>query len=366
MVPLLDLRRRTAPITAELMQAIGRVVERGQYCLGPEVSAFEREFATYCGRAYCVTVNSGTDALELALRSLGVGVGHRVVTVANAGGYTSAAITAIGALPVYVDVDPVSLNMSGQDLRCVLDPEIKAVVVTHLYGRLAEIEALSEIAGTHGVPVIEDCAQAHGAERAGRRAGGFGAAGCFSFYPTKNLGALGDGGAIVTDDAELNQRLLELRQYGWRGKYVAAVAGGRNSRMDEVQAAVLRILLPRLSDWNCRRRLVADVLSASLRSLPGVVVPEVGGTEHVVHLYVVRVQRREYLQTRLAELGVATAVHYPVADYCQPRYADLFGCSRTLANTEAACREVLTLPCFPEMQEAEVTHVIEALVEAIR
>jgi dTDP-4-amino-4,6-dideoxygalactose transaminase len=242
-------------LRAELDAAIARVNDRGHYILGPEVEAFEREFAAYCGAAACVAVGNGTDALELALRALGVGAGDEVATVGNAGGYATTAIRAAGATPVYVDVDDATLGIDCHSLADRITPGTRAIVVTHLYGRMADVEALVRIAREREIPLIEDCAQAHGAARAGRKAGTFGVLGCYSFYPSKNLGALGDAGALVTGDTALAARVAELRTYGWRGKYRVAASGGMNSRMDEVQAAVLRVKLPRLDAWNAARRL---------------------------------------------------------------------------------------------------------------
>lgn len=365
MIPINNLARRTHSHRERLLAAMQRVVDRGWYCLGPEVEAFERQFAEYCGRPYCVAVNSGTDALELTLRGVGVASGDRVATVANAGGYSSAAIRAIGAIPVYVEIEPQSLNMSPADLVRVLNQGMKAVIVTHLYGRLAAIEELMALSTRNGALVIEDCAQAHGAERAGKRAGSFGAAACFSFYPSKNLGALGDGGSVVTDDLGLSQRLIELRQYGWQGKYRAVRPGGRNSRMDELQAAVLRELLPLLDEWNSRRRQIASSYNRVLGALPGVQTPDFIGSEHVMHLYVILTRKRDEVRQRMLGKQVDTAVHYPYPDYCQPALCQGPAPSVRLTLTEAACSRVLTLPCFPEMANEEIEMVIETAYEAI-
>jgi len=357
-IALNDLARHHAPLRAELDAAIARVNDRGHYILGPEVEAFEREFAAYCGAAACVAVGNGTDALELALRALGVGAGDEVATVANAGGYATTAIRAAGATPLYVDVEDATLGMDPGSLAERVKPFTKAIVVTHLYGRLADVEAIGRIAKERGLALIEDCAQAHGAMRAGKRAGTFGAVGCYSFYPTKNLGALGDAGAVVTGDRALAARIAELRTYGWRGKYRVAAGGGMNSRMDELQAAVLRAKLPRVDAWNARRRAIAQRYGASIAN-PAVALPPAAADEgDVVHLYVVRAKARDALRVHLAAAAVATDVHYPVPDHRQPGWSG--AASPSLPRTERACDEVLTLPCYPELTEAEIAAVAAA------
>jgi dTDP-4-amino-4,6-dideoxygalactose transaminase len=353
-----DLKRHHEALAGEVRAALERVLARGWFILGPEVEAFEREFAQACGASHAVGVANGTDALELALRALGVGPGDEVATVANAGGYSTVAIRAAGARPVYVDVEPGSLNMDAAPLARALSPRTRAVIVTHLYGRMADMPRLVEAAGRAGVPLIEDCAQAHGALRDGRPAGSWGAAGCFSFYPTKNLGALGDGGAVVTSDGALAERVRRLRQYGWPQKYRAVLPGGRNSRLDEMQAAVLRAKLPHLPAFNDRRRAIARAYHASLRGAP-LALPESFGEDCVAHLYVVRTARRDALRAALAARGIFAEVHYPVPDHWQePWRAPV-----VLPVTERTAGEVLTLPCFPEMSDAEVALVGRAVLE---
>ncbi len=364
-VPLNDLKRHTESIVAELRAAVDRVLARGQFVLGPEVEGFEHEFAAYCGTSYCVAMANGTDALELALRSVGVGPGDPVATVANAGGYSTSAIRAIGAVPVYVEITADCLNMSPEALGAALTPAVRAVIVTHLYGQMADMPALLAAAGRLGTPVIEDCAQAHGAVLDGRRAGSWGHLGCYSFYPTKNLGALGDGGAIVTHDEALAGTARSLRQYGWSSKYFSTVSGGRNSRMDEIQAALLRAKLPHLDDWNSRRRAIALAYNRGLAALD-LRLPCSLGSDYVAHLYVIRSAQREALQTALAALGVASAVHYPVADHLQASSQDLGLARGYLPLTEAACDQVLTLPCFPELRDDEVARVIAAVAAAVQ
>lgn len=355
-VPLNDLRRTTATAADSLRAAFDRVLERGSFVLGQEVAGFEREFAAYCGVAHCVTVGNGSDALELALRAVGVGPGDEVVTVANAAMYATIAIVNCGATPIYADVLESTLTMSPPSLGSVLSERTGAVIVTHLYGRLADIQAICRVAQSRNIPLLEDCAQAHGARLRDRRAGSFGAAGCFSFYPTKNLGALGDGGAVTTGDRALADRLQALRQYGWDRKYHVAVNGGRNSRLDEMQAAILRARLPHLDTDNARRRAIAHAYADRIRH-PGIRPLPAGGEESVAHLAVVRSAQRDALRSHLERHGVATDIHYPIPDHRQPVMA-AEGRQIRLPVTERACAEVLSLPCFPALEDAEVDHVI--------
>lgn len=355
-VPLNDLRRVHAPHAAALRDAYDRVFRSGAFVLGDEVRAFEQAFAAYCGTAHCVGVANGSDALEIALRAAGVEAGDAVATVANAAMYATLAIRAIGANPVYVDVDDRTLTISPTAFAEVAGSPLGAAVVTHLYGRLADMAPILAVASKAKIPVIEDCAQAHGAQRDGTRAGAFGAAACFSFYPTKNLGALGDGGAITTSDPAIAERVLALRQYGWSRKYCVSQAGGRNSRLDELQAAFLRARLPSLDRENARRREIHNAYAGAIRHAR-IRVPPVATAEHVAHLAVVRTGDRESLRSHLASRGIASDVHYPIADHRQP-VAE--GRSPALPITERACDEVLSLPCFPAMTDGEIQAVVAA------
>lgn len=355
-----DLGRHTRPLRGVLLGALEDVLDSGHFILGREVAAFEREFAATCHVEHCVAVGNGTDALELGLRACGVDAGDVVAAVANAGLYGSVAIRAIGARPAYVDVDPTTgLVRLDQLAEVCRRQRPRAMIVTHLYGRMVDMPAVLEIANAHGTVVVEDCAQAHGAVLADRPAGCWGSVGCFSFYPTKNLGALGDAGAVVAHDTAIADRVRRLRQYGWRDKYDADVCGGRNSRMDELQAAVLRRLLPRLEGWNDRRRVIADAFGRGIRhplvrSLAG------RGRSYVAHLYVVRCPHRTALQAHLYDRGIPTAVHYPIPDHRQAMHVGV-DTGLSLPVTEALAGEILTLPCFPEMDDAEVEAVIEGV-----
>ncbi len=355
MIPLNDLQRTSSELLLDLNEAINKCLARGWYLLGPETDAFEEEFAHYCGSAHCVSVANGTDAIEMALRAIGVKENQQVVTVANAGMYSTIAIENIGAKPLYVEIDEASLNMDPTALRNSLTENIAAIIVTHLYGKMVDIKELQMIAKEHSIPIIEDCAQAHGALYDGKKAGSFGDIACFSFYPTKNLGAMGDAGAIITNDFELAQRVKKLRQYGWSTKYKSELAGGRNSRMDEIQAAVLRVKLKHLDSWNKKRRTIAAEYNSSFEDL-NIKLPLAIDESYVAHLYVIRSQSRHELQTYLITKGIKTEIHYPIPDYLQPSYLKH---NYRLPVTEKSCEEVLTLPCFPELSAEELTKTIK-------
>ena len=355
-----DLLRQTTALQPELAASVNRVLASGWYILGRECAAFESEFAAYCGVAHCVSVANGTDALELALRALGIGPGGTVATVANAGGYSTTAIRAVGAEPLYIDIQPDTMNMSAADLAVRLTPAVRAVIATHLYGRMADMPALLAVTRGAAIPLVEDCAQAHGAAIGGRKAGSWGALACFSFYPTKNLGALGDGGAVTTHDGQLADRVKSLRQYGWSAKYRCSEYG-RNSRMDEMQAAILRAKLPHLDSWNARRREIATAYSAALAA-SGVACPRDFGEANVAHLYVLRTRDRDRVRTALQAAGIATDIHYPVPDHLQEaarRTAP--AATAQLPATDQAAQEILTLPCYAELTDQEISAVVGAL-----
>jgi dTDP-4-amino-4,6-dideoxygalactose transaminase len=362
MLPINDLSARIATQQPRIKSALERVVASGWFVLGPEVERFERTFAAYQGVEHCVGVANGTDALELALRALGVGPGDTVATVANAGAYTLTAMLAIGARPRFMDVDPDTRLVTAGEAERAAGAGCKVLVATHLYGRAVPgIGRIAERCAQAGVALLEDCAQAHGAAVDGRRVGSFGDAAAFSFYPTKNLGALGDGGAVVTRGAHIADAVRQRRQYGWTGKYTVEMGGGRNSRLDEMQAAVLSELLPGLDAANGRRREIAGTYSRAIRH-PEVRVPSVGGADDVAHLYVVRSRHRDALRAHLRERGIASDIHYPVPDHRQPvlgaNYADV-----RLPATEQLAREILTLPCYPEMSDEQAQRVVAAVNE---
>jgi len=353
-----DLVRGFNSHREELAEAVVRVAQSGWDVLGPEHEAFQKEFADFVGVGHCVGVGCGTDALELAIRAVGEGRDGTVLTAANAGGYTTTAARRAGRQVTYADVDPTHLCLTAGTVQPLLEG-VAICVVTHLYRRLAPIEEILELCHDRGVAVIEDCAQSVGAERGGRKAGSFADAATFSFYPTKNLGALGDGGAIVTSDAELAASVLRLRQYGWTSKYSIGVDGGRNSRLDEMQAAVLRSRLPHVPEWNERRRKVIKRYAAATVGTSMTMLP-VTGEDHVGHLAVGLTPRRDAVVAALSAAGVRTDVHYPIPDHLQPAFADDFS-HLSLPVTEKTAHQLFSLPCFPELTDAEVGQVCDAL-----
>jgi len=342
-------------------EAVERVLQSGWYILGCEVTAFEEEFASYCGVAHGVGVASGTDAVALALKGCGVQPGDEVITVSHTAVATVAAIEQIGAIPVFVDIDPVSRCMNPDLIAPLLSEKLRAIVPVHIYGQPADMSKIMQIAHTHGLKVVEDCAQAHGAEIEGKKVGSFGDAAAFSFYPTKNLGALGDGGAIVTNSPDIYHRCRVLREYGWEKRYISSVAGV-NSRLDELQAAILRVKLPCLDTENKRRREIADCYSQALQSSSSITPPAaVPGTEPAMHLYVVECEQRERLVQYLKAEGIATACHYPVAVHQQPAYRERIRGSEKLPATEYLYRHLLTLPMYPQLSEDQVQTICNAL-----
>lgn len=346
---------------AEIDEAVRRVLESGWYILGREVEAFEAEFAAALGAGECVGVANGTDALLLSLRALGIGPGDAVFTVSHTAVATVAAIELSGATPVLVDVDPGSYTMCPDRLETALrgwsGARPRAVVPVHLYGHPADMPAIAGLAARHGLAVVEDCAQSHGAVVAGRVTGTWGDAAAFSFYPTKNLGALGDGGALVTKEPAVAARARMLRQYGWRERYVSDEAG-TNSRLDELQAAILRAKLPHLASGNERRRAHARTYAAALADC-GLVLPRTAeGAVHVYHQYTVRTPRREACRERLREEGIGTAVLYPVPVHRQAGYRDrVVVAPPGLGETDRLCGEILSLPIHPELRDEDLLRV---------
>jgi hypothetical protein len=359
-----DYRRNQADIDA----AVRRTLESGWYILGPEVTAFEAEFAAYLGLREAIGVANGTDAVEMALRGLGVGPGDAVYTVSHTAVATVAAIERAGATPVLVDVDEATATMDPASLAGAIaaDPRPKgarpaAVIAVHLYGQPAPMDEIVPIARAAGLRVVEDCAQAHGASLGGRMAGTIGDIASFSFYPTKNLAALGDGGCVATNDPVVATRIRELRQYGWRDRYVSAVPGV-NSRLDEVQAAILRARLPKLDSDNARRAEIAARYDAGLKSA-GVSLPVTrAGAGHVYHQYVIRTSGRDNLMAWLRERGIGTAIHYPTPIHLQPGYVGRLYPAVTMPVTERLAGEIVSLPIFSSLTDEEVDRVIAAIL----
>jgi len=358
-IPVANPRAQFLAHEGPIRDAVDRVLLSGWYILGQEVAVFEDEFAAFCGASHCIAVGSGTDALVIALRASGVGPGDEVITVSHTAVATVAAIELTGAVPVFADIDPMSRCLDPQRIQPLVTSRTRAIVPVHVYGQPADMPAVLAIAREHGLVVIEDCAQAHGAEINGQRVGTFGDAAAFSFYPTKNLGAIGDGGAVVTNSGKMAARCRSLREYGWQERYVSSIPGG-NSRLDEIQAAILRVKLPCLATDNARRREIA----AAYRSVLGesIIPPaEIEGTLHAMHLFVVECEERDDLAGYLASHGIATARHYPVAVHLQPAYLGRIRGGEELPATESLYRRILSLPLYPELTDASVEKVCAAL-----
>ncbi len=360
-VPFLDLRAVQLRQRETLHAALDRVLDSGWYILGPETSDFEAEFADFCGARHAVGVASGLDALVLALRACGVGPGDEVLVPSHTFIATWLAVTQVGARPVPVEPRPACATLDPDRLAAALSPGTRAVIPVHLYGQPADLDPILAFARRHGLRVIEDAAQAHGARYQGRRIGAHGDAVAWSFYPGKNLGALGDGGAVTTDDPDVAEHLRLLRNYGSRVKYHHEEAG-LNSRLDEVQAAFLRTKLPLLEADNRRRRAIAATYLAGLADCPRLTLPTVrAGVEPVWHLFVLRHPQRDALAARLAKRGIHTVIHYPVAPHRQPAYASLGLATGSLPIAEALQDQVLSLPIGPTMDDTQVQRVIAAL-----
>jgi dTDP-4-amino-4,6-dideoxygalactose transaminase len=355
--PLAQYRAHQAPIQS----AIDRVLNSGTYILGAEVEDFESAFGEYCGAGHAVGVASGTDALILGLKALGIGPGDEVITVSHTAVATVAAILAVGAEPVLVDVDEVYLTLDPATLDRAATPRSKAVIAVHLYGQAADLDPILRFARERKLALIEDCAQACGGHYRGRRLGSLGDIGCFSFYPTKNLGAIGDGGIVLTHEPEIAERVRRLRQYGWDdGRQTREP--GLNSRLDPLQAAILRAKLPHLDEDNARRGAIARRYERGLHGLPIRIPKERADAQHVYHLYVVACTERDPLMAHLGKHQIGCAIHYPMPVHWQHGYAERVICSSGgLPVTECVCRQILSLPLYPELVDADVDRVIAAV-----
>lgn len=361
-IPFVDLRAQYRQIQDEVDPAVLAVMQRGDFILGGAVVEFERAFAAYCGVAHCVGVDSGYSALELIVRAYDIGPGDEVITAANTFIATTLAISNAGATPVLVDCDPETYNIDATKIEAAITPRTKAIMPVHLYGQTADMDAIMAIARKHGLYVFEDAAQASGARYKGRRAGSLGHAAGFSFYPGKNLGAYGDGGAVTTNDPEIAEKIRLLRNIGQKVKYFHEVKGF-NNRLDTMQAAVLGVKLPHLDGWNASRRRAAATYADLLGGLPIVTPTTADYAEHIFHLYVVRVAEREALMDHLKKMGVATGLHYPIPIHLQPAYAELGYRQGDFPITEAYAETIVSLPIFPELDDEKVAYVVEGIRE---
>ncbi|CAA7622906.1 DegT/DnrJ/EryC1/StrS aminotransferase family protein [Magnetospirillum sp. SS-4] len=363
-VPLLDLKAQHATIAEDVMAAIGRVVASQAFILGPEVAACEAEIAAYCGARHGVGVSSGTDALLAALMALDIGPGDEIITSPFTFFATAGAIARLGAVPVFVDIEPDSFNIDPAGIEAAITPRSRAIVPVHLYGQCADMDPILDLAARHRLAVIEDAAQAIGAGYKGRSAGSMGAMGCFSFFPSKNLGACGDGGMVVTNDDALAERLRVLRAHGSKPKYFHAMVGG-NFRLDALQAAVVRAKLPHLAGWTEARRRNARLYDRLLAGLPGLTTPPVRFEPHVFNQYVIRVPERGRVQAALGARGIGTEIYYPLPLHRQECFAALGHGPGSLPHSELAAEQVLALPIYPELSEAQIAEVAAALKDAV-
>jgi len=383
---MLDLRAQYESIASEIRAAIDEVLVAQQFVLGPRCEAFEEEVAQICGTRYGVGVASGTEALEIALHACGVNAGDEVIVPAFTFIATGSAVTALGARPVFVDIEPATFNLDPSLLEAHITQRTRAIVVVHLFGLAADMNPILAIAATHGITVIEDNAQSIGASYRGQKTGSMGRAGFLSFYPSKNLGAYGDAGMIVTNDEKLATRLRALRNHGQTGRYLSTERGW-NSRLDELQAAILRVKLRHLPDWTAARQSHARRYDTLLADLPGITLPRVPpGREHVYYLYTISISgraanrgaraaagndpggetRSDIVQQRLADRGIASVVYYPVPLHLQPLYASLGGKPGDLRISERAAREVLSIPLYPELTASQIDRVAQAVRDALR
>ena len=359
MIPCANPKAQYQSHQNEIDSAIKRVLESGWYILGEEVQHFEKEFAAYNGVSHAIGVGSGTESLHIALRALDVGPGDEVITTAHTAVATATAIDLSGAKPVFVDIDPDYFTIDPHLIETAISPKTKAIIAVHIYGQPCDMEAILDIAERHGLKIIEDCAQAHGAYYKRQRVGSIGDIGCFSFYPTKNLGAIGDGGALITNDDKLAEKIKNLREYGWKERYISDNEGW-NSRLDEIQAAILRVKLKKLDAANDLRRKHACMYEEGFRNLP-LKLPKVRKyVSHVFHLYVIQTERRDELKEYLRENGVQTTIQYPAPIHRQGYYRKIVG-DISLPVTEKVVAQILSLPMYSELSRTELQIVVTAV-----
>ncbi|OJU49619.1 MAG: erythromycin biosynthesis sensory transduction protein eryC1 [Mesorhizobium sp. 61-13] len=364
MIPFLDLKAQYASIKEEVDAAALRVLASTQYVLGEEVAAFEKEFATYSQARHAIAVNTGTSALHLALLAAGIGPGDEVITVPFTFVASVSAVCYTGAKPVFVDIEPTTYTMDPAKLEAAITSRTKAIMPIHLYGQMADMTPIMEIAARHGIPVIEDACQAHGAEYHGKRAGSIGISGCFSFYPGKNLGACGEGGLVVTNDDATATKIRMLRDWGQEQRYHHTLKGF-NYRMDGIQGAILRVKLRHLEKWTEARRTNARHYTTLLKNVEAVAAPtEAAGRRHVYHIYAVRLSDREALRQSLDAAGIATGLHYPIPVHLQKAHADLGHHKGDFPVSEQVASEVLSVPLYPELTSEQIATVVDAIAEA--
>lgn len=363
-IPVLDLSAEIKELKSQVMSAIEDVIDKGAFIMGDQVKTFEQEVAEYLGVKHAVALNSGTDALVIALLAAGVGEGDEVITTPFTFFATAEAINRVGATPVFIDVEPITYNMDLDLLESAITSKTKAIIPVHLYGHTVDMDRLMNLADEHGLIVVEDVAQAFGSEYRGRKAGTIGEIGCYSFFPSKNLGTYGDGGLLVTNDIKYAEHARMLRAHGSKKKYYNEMIGF-NSRLDEMQAAILRVKLPHIDEWNAGRKRVADQYAVMLGQVKGILVPtEEAYTKHVYHQYTVRVMdgRRDELQAKLEAVGISTIVYYPVPVHLLPVYSSM---SVSLPTAELLSEQVLSLPIWPQMDDSTQQYIIHHIIESM-
>ncbi len=364
-INFVDLKRQYSDIKDEIDDAIQRVLDNTSFILGKEVEEFEKEFAEYCGVKYCAGIDSGTSALSLALRSLGIGRGDEVITVPNTFIATTLAISSIGASVKFVDINPDTYNIDAAKLEDAISDKTKAIMPVHLFGQPVDMDKILKVAKKHNLRVVEDACQAHGAEYKGKKVGSMGDVACFSFYPGKNLGAYGDGGALMTNDEELRDKVIALRNYGSKIKYYHPIKGF-NNRLDAIQAAVLRVKLKHLDKWNEKRRKNAQLYNELLGNDDVKVPIEENGNKHIYHLYVIRAKQRDKLAEFLNGRGISTGIHYPVPIHLQRAYEELKLGKGSFPITEKYAGEILSLPMFAELEDEEIKYITDAIKSYLR
>ncbi len=361
MIPMNGFEIQYLSIKEEIDNAIQSVLQSGQYILGENVSSFEQEFAKYCGSDSAVGVGNGSDALKLALLALGIQSSDEVITVSNTAVATALAISSVGAKPVFVDINPETFTIDISQIEDKISDKTKAIIPVHLFGHPVDMDPLMELADRYDLAIVEDACQAHGSEYKGRRVGSIGHIGCFSFYPTKNLGAFGDGGMVVTNDEKIAEKVSILRNYGQKNRYVH-VLKGINSRLDELQAAILRVKLKHLDEWNEKRRSGAATYKKFLGDVDEVVCPiEKKFAKHVYHLFVVRTRKRDELQSFLRSRDIISLIHFPIPIHLQKSYEDLGISKGMLPVTERVAEEILSLPIYPELKKEQIEEVAESI-----
>jgi dTDP-4-amino-4,6-dideoxygalactose transaminase len=364
MIPFNNFKRQYLNLSPEIDSTVKEVMESGWFILGENGVQFEDAFSTFCGVKYGIGVASGTDALQLALLACGIKKGDEIITVANTAIPTVSAITSAKANPILIDIDPTTYTMDPREIEKVITNNTKVIMPVHLYGQCADMDPILEIAKKYNLKVIEDCAQAHGAEYKGKKAGSMGDAAAFSFYPTKNLGAFGDAGMVITDNPEIEGKVKLLRNYGQKQRYHHIIKG-TNSRLDEIQAAILLVKLKYLNKWNERRREIAKEYTHNFNDLDMICPLETENRKHVYHLYVIRVKERDKFQHKLKLAGVDTLIHYPIPIHLQDSYNELRYASVRLKNTEIISKEIVSLPIYPELTDDEIKIIINSVIDSL-